>query len=84
MTDLEFLPYHNRHCRFTFQPNHEVTGVIFQWHFSPEDDLQYYYIPTNKLIAYKEAERIGDILTCKKIATAIDLLNIRSAEHLNY
>jgi hypothetical protein len=77
MDPVSFFPFHNRHIRFSYK-GQIMSGVIVDSIPYDEKDFgsQYVYIPTNKMIDWKNAEAINDEVTMKAIEQKIDVLRV--------
>jgi hypothetical protein len=84
MTPIEFSQFHNRHIRFRLRNrSEELTGVVLLDH-NNQTGVEYIFIPTNRMIEWKTADREGNLQVRSQIESrGIDISEIEWAEILN-
>ena len=83
MDEFEFSKYHNFHCMFTFRDGSNVSGVAFLYSFDEKPATKYYFVRTNNLLEFRDADLIGDKKRCKELASEFDLNLLQKAQRLN-
>lgn len=71
MDEHHFFDYHNLHCRFTLSDGSTVTGVAFQYSFEDPPTKDYYFVGSNDLLEFRDAQLIGDKERCRQLATSL-------------
>lgn len=82
MNDLEFFHYHNYHCRFTLQDGSTITGVAFKFSFDKQLAKDYYFVKSNDLLDFRDAQLIGDMERCRNLARILPLSSVKIAERI--
>jgi len=87
MTQEEFFPYHNRHIVFKLNDGQELSGVLMDPMNSFETgkpSTVYRFVPTNKMIEWKIADRSNNYEMMKIIEKDLDISLITWAQQLNF
>lgn len=80
----EFFKYHNKHIRFRLNDGRILQGVLLDlWPKSGRTSSEYVFIPTNKMIDWKNADVIGDVDTKRQLEkNLIDISQIEWADYV--
>lgn len=84
MDEHEFWPYHNLHGKFLLRDGSEIQGVIFRFRLEGDIIDHYYFVKTNNLLEFRDAQLIGDTPRCKSLSQVMDLADIKEAYRLEY
>lgn len=84
MTQSQFVlsKFFNKRCEFQFRNLVQATGVICTFIYS--EPMKFYFLPTDKMVEFKEPMEANDEQVMKKMLVPIDVNDIISGKILNW